>query len=164
VFNVWFSHTFLDGFGRNLAQRKMMMDRCACDWDFPVRRFFKELCPLAYFINIPCERNHILCILAEGFSVHCTSILSLVSMAHPFTHILTPLLTLGQGQGNFWRVLDGFKFAFNVWFSLLTTLLNHSNVVYIFCKHGSSIHTHPCTPPHPGARLLLVSSLVILYV
>jgi hypothetical protein len=32
--------------------------------------------------------------------------ISLVSMAHPSTHILAPLLTLGQGQGHFWRVLE----------------------------------------------------------
>jgi hypothetical protein len=49
----------------------------------------------------------------------------------------------------------GFKFAFNIWFSLLTTISLHwfiLNVVYIFNKHGPSIHTHPPTPPHHGAR------------
>jgi hypothetical protein len=41
-----------------------------------------------------------------------------------------------------------FKFEFNVWFLLLTTLLLHwflLNVRYIFSKHGPSIHTHPYT-------------------
>jgi hypothetical protein len=46
--------------------------------------------------------------------------ISLLSMAYPSTHFLTPLLTLGQGQGNFWRVLDlglslRLTFGFHSW-------------------------------------------------
>jgi hypothetical protein len=90
--------TFLDGFGRNLAQSKMMMGRCACERDFLVYQFLKSYGPwhLAYFTTFyskwplalsvlhqnslwtqllpPTFLNRLLCILAEGFSMHCTSI------------------------------------------------------------------------------------------
>jgi hypothetical protein len=55
----------------------MMMGRCTCDRDFPVRRCFKECWHLArispkFLVNAnPTFLNRLLCILAEGFSVHC---------------------------------------------------------------------------------------------
>jgi hypothetical protein len=38
--------------------------------------------------------------------------LSLRSMAHPCTHILTPLLTLGQGQGHFYNFVLQLHYLF----------------------------------------------------
>jgi hypothetical protein len=63
-------------------------------------------------------------------------------LAHPPTHILTPLLTLGQGH--VWRVLDlGFKFAFNVWFSLLSTpLLQWMWCISLVSMAHLSTHIH----------------------
>jgi hypothetical protein len=71
------------------------------------------------------------------------------------THPCTPPHPGARSRSFLKGTGHGFKFTFNVWFSLLTTLLLHwllSNVVYIFGKHVPSIHTHPCTPPHLGAR------------
>jgi hypothetical protein len=71
----------------------------------------------------------------------------LVSMAHPSTHIITPLITLGQGQGHFWRVLD-------LGLSLRLTFGFHSYQQYYFIDVFQMWFIYLVSMAHPSTHIL----------
>jgi hypothetical protein len=68
-------------------------------------------------------------------------------LAHPSTHICTPLLTLVQGQGHFWRVLD-----FGL--SLRLTFGFHSYLHYYFIDFFQLWFISLVSMTHPSAHNL----------
>jgi hypothetical protein len=75
--------------------------------------------------------------------------ISLPTMAHPSTHILTPLLTLGQGQGHFWRVLDlglSLRLTFGFHSYLHYYLIDLFQMWFISLVSMAHPYTHISTP------------------
>jgi hypothetical protein len=73
--------------------------------------------------------------------------MTLVSMAHPSTHIHAPLLNLGQGQGHFWRVLD-------LGLSLYLTFGFHSWLHYYFVAFFQMWFISLVSMAHPATHIL----------